>query len=318
MNVMQRPRIGLWVLIAGAILALSSSQALAQKTDYQPGEKIEYKISDYPEVWEEATFLRTSQDGSQPIIRQKPNEFTRDGFQRAATWAAIRPVAQPADAPTPPPRPRPTPVPAEPPVDPIPADEPAAANDMGVGLMSRADVLAALQTISKKDVAEMIKSRGLDFRFTSADAGFYSKLSKYGATSDITFPLADNFGAPTRQAWLMGSWQLGKIGRTVDEEKEDYTLRHGEIGVANVGALRLNANGTFAWSSTTAQSTNGQWRVATHEEMKSEGGDGIVLLSAKNGDDWLVTKDRKTGLPGSWIAISELSTRQVNEYGSRR
>ena len=53
------------------------------------------------------------------------------------------------------------------------------------------------------------------------------------------------------------------------------------------------------------------------EEMKSKGGDGIVLLKAKSGYDWIVTKDRTTTLKGEWLNISELGTRQINEYGSR-
>ncbi len=51
--------------------------------------------------------------------------------------------------------------------------------------------------------------------------------------------------------------------------------------------------------------------------MKSLGGDGIVLLKAKSGYDWIVSKNRTTTLKGEWIYISELGTRQINEYGSR-
>ena len=51
--------------------------------------------------------------------------------------------------------------------------------------------------------------------------------------------------------------------------------------------------------------------------MKSQGGDGIVLLKAKSGYDGIVTKNRTTMLKGDWIFISELGTRQINEYGSR-
>jgi hypothetical protein len=110
---------------------------------------------------------------------------------------------------------------------------------------------------------------------------------------------------------------VGKIGAAVDYTKNNRVYRQGEIGVGNVGTLTLNANGTYIWKSATAQSTSGKWRKATREEMKSKGGDGIVLLKAKSGYDWIVTKDRTTTLKGEWLNISELGTRQINEYGSR-
>ena len=320
-------RIGSLVLMTIALLFIVDTQASAQKKDYKPGEKIEYKSSGYPEIWEEATFVRATPDGSQPIIRQIPNEFHKDGFQRAASWADIRAVSA-----------KPNKVPVgtnqnENPVNATGADNRTTSektNDFGSGLMTQAEVLSFLETKLgdkpfqnprreeiKKEVAEMIKARGLDFRFSSSDTAFYNKLAKYGATSDITFPLRDNYGVPPKQDRLMGAWKLGKIGAAVDYVRNNRVYRQGEIAVGNVGTLTLNANGTYVWKSATAQSTNGKWREATKEEMKSQGGDGIVLLKAKTGYDWIVTKDRQTKLTGEWISISELGTRQINEYGSR-
>jgi len=196
--------------------------------------------------------------------------------------------------------------------------------------MTQAEVLSFLQTKFgdkpfqnprreelKKELAEMIKARGLNFRYSTSLTDFNNKLGKYGMTSEVIFPLRDNFGEPTKQSWLMGAWKLGKIGAAVDYVRNNRVYRQGEIGVANVGALTLNANGSYVWKSVTGQSTNGKWREATKEEMKSQGGDGIVLLKAKSGYDWIVTKDRRTTLTGEWISISELGTRQINEYGSR-
>jgi hypothetical protein len=308
-----------WQPIASilAMTVLIAVPAMAQETNYTPGQKIEYQSSGYPEIWEEATFIGATPNGSQPMIRQKPSEYQRDGFQRAASWATIRPLAaaRPAPAPIRPDAPAGTAINARP--------------DTAGGLMTRAEVLAFLAVLGpdpfqhprreqvKKDLAEMIKARGLDFRASMTDRNFDDKLAKYGATTDIVFPLRDNFGPPTRQAWLMGTWKLGKIGATVDHRVGNMIYRQGEIGVANVGTLTLNANGSYAWKSQTAQSTNGKWRVATAAEMKSQGGDGIVLLGAKSGYDWIVTKNRNTTLAGDWIGISELGTRQINEHGSR-
>ena len=248
-----------------------------------------------------------------------PNRFYKDGFQRVVSWTEIRAASA-----------RPAPGPG-------PADEagtriapPARTAGAGSGLMTQADVLGFLQTnlgdqpfqnprrdAIKKELAEMVKARGLDFLFTSFDSAFYNKLTKFGATSDLTSPLSDNHGAPPKRGWLMDTWNLSKIGAAVDYVRNNRVYRQGEIGVANIGTLTLNANGTYAWTSVTGPSTSGNWRDATLEEMRWVGGEGIVLIKAKSGYAWIVTKDRRTTLPGEWISISELRSRQINEQGSR-
>lgn len=316
--------------------------AVAQGKDYQPGQKIEYRSSGYPETWEEATFVNATPDGAQPIIRQKPSQYQPDGFQRAASWADIRPLA-PAPLPVPVPDPIVVPPPppgppvvvddrnrANPPAPPGAIDQPPAPPLPGVGLMSQQDVLGYLRANIgpdpwqdprreqvKKDLAELIKARGLDFRYIDSDAAFNAQISRYGATSDFTFPLRDNFGPPTQQAWLMGTWALGKIGAAVDTQRHDGIWRQGEIGVGNTGSLRIDTDGTYAWTAVGAPSTAGRWRVASAVEMRSQGGDGLVLLDAKTGYDWIVMQDRDTKLAGQWIDIVELGTRQIDEYGSR-
>ena len=197
------------------------------------------------------------------------------------------------------------------------------------GLMSQADVLGFLRANLgdkqwenprrdeiKKELVEIIKKRGLDFRSNSL-TDFDTQLSKVGTSSDISFALRDNYGRPTQQSWLIGPWNLGKIGGAVEYTKNNRAYRQGESGVANVGTLLMNTNGSYVWTSVTAQSTNGKWRKASHAEMRSEGGDGIVLLGAKSGYDWIVTKNRSTTNPGDWISIAELGTRQIKEFGSR-
>lgn len=169
----------------------------------------------------------------------------------------------------------------------------------------------------KQELVAQIKARGLDFRLGDTDADFDRKLSKFGATSDIVFPLRDNYGAPTMQEALMGVWPLGKIGATVDYVRGDHVYRQGEIGVANIGTLRLDANGSFDWQTVTAESTRGTWRAATVKEMNSQGGAGIVLLDAKGGYEWIVMKDRATTLAGEWISVAQLNSRQIREFGSR-
>lgn len=309
--------IGILALLTLSLLFIADGQAFAQKKDYQPGEKIEYMSSSYPETWEEGTFVEATPGGSQPIILEKPNRFYKDGYQRAATWEKIRPLSAKTAPKTPAAKINIT---------------PQSTKSFGTGLMTQAQVISFLQAKMgdkpyenprreeiKKELAEMVKRRGLNFRYSASTSDFYNKLNKYGAnTSDISFPLRDNYGAPTKQSWLMGAWQLGKIGVAVDYIKNNRVYRQGEIGVANIGTLALKANGTYTWKSTTAKATSGKWRKATPAEMQSKGGDGIVLLKAKSNYNWLVTKDRVTTLKGAWINISELETRQINEYGSRR
>ncbi len=310
---------GTIVLMTIALLFIADTQASAQKKDYKPGEKIEWKSSGYPEKWDEAIFVRATPDGSQPIIREMPNEFNKDGFQRGTSWADIRPLGTKKAA-----------TGEKENVDLVEVPV-SIRTDFGTGLMSLSEVLSFLQTNLgdkpfqnprreeiKKELAEMVKARGLDFRYSEISQEYSGKLAKYGAnTSEVSFPLRDNYGEPTKQVWLMGAWNLGKIGAAVDYVKNGGVYRQGEIGVGNVGTLTLNANGTYNWKSVTAQSTSGKWRKATNAEMKSQGGDGIVLLKAKSGYDWIVSKNRATTLKGEWIYISELGTRQINEYGSR-
>ena len=306
-------RIGSLVLLTIALLFITDTQVIAQKKDYTPGEKIEYKISgSYPEQWEVGTFVRASEDGSQPVIREKPNQYNPNGFQYYSTWDKIRPLsAKTAN---------------KVPVNDTEADNnattPETTNDFGTGLMTQEQVLSFLQAKIgdkaftnppreaeiRKELAEMIKARGVDFRFDST-SDFFQKLAKYGAiTSDVSFPLSYNYGEPTKEKELLGAWNLSKVG----------VYRRGAIGVGNIGTLSLNANGTYVWKSVLkTQPINGKWRKATKEEMTSVGGDGIVLLKAQGEYDWLVTKDRRTTNKGEWINISELRTRQINEYGSR-
>ena len=315
-------RVGTIVLMTIALIFIADIQASAQRKDYKPGERIEWKSSGYPEKWDEAIFVRATPDGSQPIIREMPNEFHKDGFERGTSWADIRPLGTKKKIVNN----------EEKTQDPEDTENTLeTTKDFGTGLMSLAEVLSFLQTKLgdkpfqnprreeiKKELAEMVKARGLDFRYADISQESSGKLAKYGAnTSEVSFPLRDNYGAPTKESWLMGSWNLGKIGATVNYVKGGRVYTQGEIGVGNVGTLTLSANGAYNWKSVTAQSTVGKWRKATNAEMKSQGGDGIVLLKAKSGYDWIVSKNRTTTLKGEWIYISELATRQINEYGSR-
>jgi hypothetical protein len=315
-------RIGLLVLLTIALLFIADIQAIAQKKDYKPGEKIEYLAETYPkEVWEVGTFVEASPGGSQPVIRQKPNEFFKEGFQLATQWEKIRPLgAGKATADT------------ERKTQETKNKENTAetTNDFGTGLMTKEQVLHFLQTklgdkpfenprreAVIKELNEMIKARGVDFRSSEMSQEYSRNL--YAANgSGVLIPLSYNYGEPTKQSWLMGAWRLDKIGAAVDYVKNNRVYRQGEIGVGNVGTLTLNANGTYVWKAANAKdSTDGKWRQATSEEMNYQGGFQIVLLKAKYGEDWIVMKNTSQYIKWEAIVVAQVNSRAIKEHGSR-
>ena len=169
----------------------------------------------------------------------------------------------------------------------------------------------------KQELREEILRRGVNFRYTSIGP-FTNELGKFGATSDITAPLAENHGAPGKASLLLGTWDLIKVGATTTVSKgRDLYQRQEYAG--NAGSLTLNANGTYLWDSPSGV-LKGQWRKATPEEMakSDKGGEGVVLLKAKSGADWLVFKRDEEGPQGVGIKITDLATRNLRERGTRR
>ncbi len=171
----------------------------------------------------------------------------------------------------------------------------------------------------KFELGELIKKRGVDFHYASL-SDFANQLAKFGASSEITFPIDANYGVPTKRDWLMGSWSMDIIGAPVDFTRKDRVYRQGEIG-AKGGLLILNTDNTYTWqaygSHSNADFYKGVWRNASTEEMKYQGGDGIVLLAAKSSWDWIVMQERSAP-QGEWIRVSEITTRQMREFGTRR
>ena len=207
------------------------------------------------------------------------------------------------------------------------------ASEAGAGPMSEADIISFLAArgapgdpfknprneTTKAELVEAIKQRGLTFRFSWAEyASFRKEVSQYITLSpEVSFPLKSNYGAPTSQQWLLNHWQLLKISSAVDFVRDDKAWRQTEFGVNHVGKLTLNADETYVWAVTGAQTLRGRWRKATPVEMKDRGGDQIVLLKAKGDWDWIVYQDRENPLPGDRIVVAEITTRQVKERGQR-
>ena len=94
----------------------------------------------------------------------------------------------------------------------------------------------------------------------------------------------------------------------------------GAVNTSHGGVLTVSPNGTYTWQAykndAPAQLLRGTWRKATPTEMRYQGGDGIVLLKAKSGWDWVVCQDRQA-TSGEWIRVAEVVSRQVREFGAR-
>lgn len=287
--------------------------AVGQADKYKPGDKIEYKVMGaYPERWEKGgTYVGSTPGGSQPIIREKPNEFYPEGSRRAAAWDTIRQMAQPQNGieepnDNPPPNPQP--------------------DNRCNAILTEDDVLSFLQKnlgtdpfrdSAKKEriereLASMIRECGVNFRYQTLSP-FADKLSKYGATSIVTFPILANFGPPTKQPWYIGTW-------TNNVQSENFW----RIIAAKTGFLTISAGGTYTWklygTDPPAKYVKGNWRPATAEEMKAsyQGGAGVVLLNGKETYDWIVRQDRETTLAGRWIVIANINYRQQREFGFQK
>ena len=220
--------------------------------------------------------------------------------------------------------------PAPAPVAPAPTARPAAPPAHGQGLMSEQEVLSKLraqlgdnpwgpnraQVMS--ELAAEIKARGLTFHF-SADSQFYQEVSKFGATSELTRPLYDNYGPPPQRSALLGSWRTEVNAPATYFTKGNDLWRH-NAKVEKLGGLTINPAGTYSWTLSTGKTVTGKWRPATPEEMQTAGGEGLVLLGGREGYDWIVTKYRDTlapNIPTDWITVADLQTRQSREFGTR-
>lgn len=309
------------VVLAFCVFMAAGSATTANAQEYKPGQKVEYKAQRYPEKWEIGTVEYMAPGGKQVIIREKPTEFFPQGSTRAYSLDEVRPLAQEgnrAQEPAPDPRAR------DERVDESGNRAPAGE---GSGLMTTQEILSHLQIrlgdkpfqvdYAKreaifKELARTIMRRGVNFRYETLSQ-FSNDLGRFGALSTVIFPIQANYGAPTKQAWYVGTWNTSvtSVGRRV-------------IIGAKTGFLTVNANGTYVWklypTDLPATYVKGSWRKATPEEMavSYQGGDGLVLLKGKEGYDWLVRQDRETTLPGDWAWIANLDARAQRESGKRR
>ncbi|MBC8012079.1 MAG: hypothetical protein H7067_18500 [Burkholderiales bacterium] len=166
-----------------------------------------------------------------------------------------------------------------------------------------------------QELVEIIRQRGLGFR-DELRSDFRRQALKFSSSPELSAALHENYGAPTKQSWLMGTWTLGKTSAAVDFVVKDELWRQNEVSVNNVGILTLDPNGTYVWK-IHKETLNGAWRKATDAEMRTQGGDGVVLLKGKATWDWIVMQNRVIELKDDRIYVKELGTRKLKEFGLR-
>lgn len=301
---------------AGFLLPVLSVTGQAQ---CKPGEKVEYKAQNWPEKWEVGTCLKELPGGKQVLIREKPSQFYPEGFERAYALADVRPVQKAQEQAAKDDNPLRT----EPPDKPKPNDAPArneGANAAGGAQMSQQDVLSFLkQRLGNGDpfmnpnrdrvlqqLREEILSRGVNFHNVSI-GDFANQLAKFGALSNVTSALNENFGAPAKRNELFGRWLFSKVGAPGNP-----------MYAKNGGGLTINANGTYVWE-TASGIVRGTWRNATSEEMAGvdKGGEGIVLMKGKGGWDWIAARRDEEGPAGKGIKLHNLPDHNLRERGTR-
>ncbi|MBX9695975.1 MAG: hypothetical protein K2Z81_26550 [Cyanobacteria bacterium] len=164
------------------------------------------------------------------------------------------------------------------------------------------------------ELAELIKARGVNFRMDIGDQ-YYKQLQKFGPSPTVNATIMDNFGSPAKTNFYFGTWKMFQSGGTTTFVKDNTLYRRMEYA-GNSGSLTINSNGTYIWHAASGN-FNGRWRNATKAEMdvSYKGGQGIVLLHGKAGDDWIVHDDDTAD--GQNIRVAGLTTRGTKEVGSR-
>lgn len=295
------------VLIAAAISIVSGRPGLAQT--FTPGEIVKAtvygEVTDVKVVKQDASgvcvLLKDWQDGTfKPGGANRyfqPSELTRVGAGGAGGGGTPAQAAQPQNA-------------------------GAAAALGGTGPLSKQQILAYLRANvgtdgnhPRKDavnaeVIAAIKKRGVNFKCDWQDL---PEFTKAGGMPAVRYAIQDNYGAPVSVQWLIGPWELQFTNATGFYASRDSASKKGFVSIEK--------GNTYIWKIESddppAKWIDGKWREATPEEMKYQGGPGIVLLDGEQHWDWIVHKDM-TANSGDWINVADISTRQVIRSGVRK
>lgn len=299
------------LMLAG--LLLPAGAAMAQEPTYTVGERIEYKDKSYPaEVWKEGTIVKVMPEYHQVIVRWDPRDdypsYTHNGvstYEQAYNLNDVRPIKPRTENKTADNNGDGTTAPANNGDRPLAKPEGPARIDAGGGLMSKQEILGYMKTHGYangqpkkdlqvcKDLIEIMKKRGVQEPLVAGTDDLEpinANGCAGGLNTDVTEASVANLGVPPTINWLAGTWTLTVFGDTVYSAPGDgYIYKQGPK-TGTQGSLAISANGTYAWNDGKGQLIKGTWRNTTPEEMKMQGGTGIVLQHAAQGRDWIVFK----------------------------
>lgn len=168
----------------------------------------------------------------------------------------------------------------------------------------------------KAELDDLIKKRGTGFICNSGLTEFGDWLSAHGM--GYNGPISHNYGPPNTQDWLFGSWDTSKVGLPVHWVEGDKLYTWNEIGVSGTGRVTISKDGTYRWDTKSAQGViQGKWHAASADEIGDQGGAGVVLENAKNGEPWVAFKYRASNPSEEWLGLAEMNRRPVREGAQR-
>lgn len=291
-------------------VVLVCNNACGQVPAFKPGEIV---IVPMYGKQEEAQVVRT--DAAGVTVRQKDwqdGTYKADGPTRHYNFADVT-RKQTANAAVGTSAPAPAAIPA-------PASN-AATNPEPDRPMSKQEIIDYLKTRIGTDsphpqketvnlaLRELIKKRGVSFRYDSAEMHEFTKVGGARMLSDA---MQANFGTPKPMSWLVGEWNVSTTATR--------TFNLGNA-VNKMGFLVIEEGGKFLWKIKADDEAknwiDGKWRAATAEEMNWMGGAGVVLQGGEQGYDWIVYRDYTSDDGKDWITISIINSRQTFRNGQR-
>jgi hypothetical protein len=301
-------------LVLISLITFAIGLVAAPQTQFTVGQRIEYKDKSYPaEVWKEGTIVKVMPEYNQVLVRWDPRDdypsYTHNGvssYEQAYSMDNVRPIkpkTQKAAAGNNGGKGKKGNAKSNGKKN---AAKPKPANNAGgKGLMSKQEILGYMKTHGYvngqpkkdlqvcRDLIEIMKKRGVrePLRAGTDDLSpINDNACAGGVNTDVTEASVVNLGVPPTINWLAGTWTLTVFGDTVyTAPGNGYIYRHGPK-TGTQGSLTISAKGSYTWNDGKGHLIKGAWRYATSQEMKMQGGAGIVLRKAAQGRDWLVFK----------------------------
>jgi hypothetical protein len=319
-----------WDSVRQPMAVKKSAAAPAAGHGFKAGQMIQWKDR-ITGKWEHGEYVGETPGGKQPIILQKSGDA---GSQTAWTWDGLKgttddDVAVAPPAATPKPAPGMPAAPAKPanPNPPAPGAGPAAADgapltedDIKKYFVDRipgkwSDDPEKFRQV-KAELDNLIKKRGTAFIYNTGLNKFGTWLGENGM--GYNGPISHNYGPPNNQDWLFGSWDTSITGLPVRWVEGDKLYTWNEIGASGTGRVTINKDGTYRWNTKSAQGViEGKWHAASADEMGDQGGAGVVLENAKNGEPWVAFKYRASNPGEEWLGLAEVNRRSVREGAMR-